>query len=173
MIYMNKYFTEPFKMWTESTNMFKNNADVSGYMQTFQKNLEAFAQAGKVNAENTQAFLRRNTEIMQKSAKEACEAAQDLCKKCNDPSEFTSKQQAYMKHAMKSALENSREYMDMLSKSSMEVFDILSKSFYNNVQEVSTATANAVHNAKNHVHNAADHVHNATDHVHTNNKKKA
>ena len=78
----HNFFNEPFKMWMDSTNMFKNNSDFNNYNQLFQKNYQAWVEAGKATVENAQSFMRRNAEMMQKSASEATEAAQDLCARC-------------------------------------------------------------------------------------------
>jgi phasin family protein len=111
-----------------------NNFDMNNVAGIVKKNAEAISNVNQVVADNTQAFFRRNAEIAQKSATDAFNMMKDIASSQN-PEHSLNKQQQYVKHAFENALSNTKELAEMVSKSSMEVFDMFGNKLSENVNE--------------------------------------
>jgi phasin family protein len=128
---MNNVFQDIFKNFSNGDNMcgYNNpffNFDAPNYNELMQKNLDAMMKAGQVSMENGQAIARRVAEIMQKQVGEIVEASRDIMSSQN-PENALQKQQNFIKAATNNAIADSKEVVEMTSKSVMEVYDIFSK----------------------------------------------
>jgi len=139
MTQYNNAFFDAFKQFADKdafANFQKNfnfgNQDSSQYSELAQKNLDAMMKAGQISAENAQAIMRRVGEVVQKQLGEATEAVRDIMSSSN-PEHAMQKGQQFAKNAATNAIHNSKEMVEMSSKSVMEVFDIYGKRFAENM----------------------------------------
>jgi phasin family protein len=124
--------------------MFNNNNqffnfETPNYSEAMQKNLDAMMKANQVSIENGQAIARRVGEIFQRNIGEAVEATREILSSQN-PETAMQKQQDYIKNVTSEVVANSKEVVEMASKSVMEVYDIYSKSFSDNAAAVAQNT---------------------------------
>lgn len=135
----NNMFFDAFKQYADKdayNNFFKNfnmnNFDAGNFTEMMQKNLDAMVKAGQISSENVQAIMRRVGEVAQRQYGEAVEATRDFMSSSN-PEQALQKQQQYLKSATTNAINNSKEMFEMGAKSMMEVYDIFSRRYQENV----------------------------------------
>lgn len=100
--------------------------DLNIFKGTMSKNMEALTAANQVWMEGMQAASRRNAEIAQNSAQKSFECIKD----CSVNPNMQEMQQAHsncMNDVIHNFTSNVREMMEMSSKASLEVYDILNK----------------------------------------------
>jgi phasin family protein len=136
---MNNNFFDNMKNMMDPQNFMQNmknmpNFDMNNMASMFKKNAEAMSNMSQVAAENVQAMVRRNAEIAQKSASDAFNMMKDMASS-NNPEHSMAKQQQYMKHAFENAMSNTKEMAEMMTKSGMEVFDMLGNKINENINE--------------------------------------
>lgn len=139
----NNPFVDMYKQFmdkNEFMNMQKNfsNFDMSQCSDVMKQNMDATMKASQVSAQNTQAIMKRAGEIAQKQIGEAIEAGRDVTSSQN-PEQAMQKQQQYISNLTSKSLANQREMLEMASKSIMEVYDIFSNKFNENMNNVSSS----------------------------------
>jgi phasin family protein len=135
---MNNMF-DNMKNFMDPQNFMQNmknipNFDMNNMGNMFKKNAEVFSNINQVAVDNAQAFMRRNTEIAQKAASDAFNMMKDISSSSN-PEHSMAKQQQYMKQAFENTMSNVKELSEMVTKSSMEVFDMVGNKINENMNE--------------------------------------
>ncbi|MDX2049620.1 MAG: phasin family protein [Rickettsiaceae bacterium] len=109
------------------TNHFQNMFfDQSHYNDAMQKNFDSFMKACQIGMDNGQAILKRMGEMAQKNITHAIEASKEALSSTS-PEQAWKKQQNYIQHTVDHAVSNTKEVMEMVSKSNMEVFEEFTK----------------------------------------------
>lgn len=108
------------------TEQFQTMFNMSGLAEAQRRNYEAFAAAGQIVAESTQAILRRQAELAQASAQEVIEASRAVVSS-GTPEAGIAKHAELSKHLFENGVENLREISEMMTKSSHEAFDVINQ----------------------------------------------
>lgn len=127
-----KFFLNPENM----INSLKNvpAVDFSSFANTVKNNAETLTAINQLTAESIQSLVRRSSEVFQKNASEMFEAIRETTTAGNIE-QAASRQQQYIKSNFKNSLENAKELMDMASKSTMEIFEVMGKSMIENLNK--------------------------------------
>lgn len=136
-------FAEAFKSFTDFSafNAQKTPAfDVNALISAQRRNAETLSTVNQVLTESFQAVIRRQAEIMQANASDMFQFVKEVTTS-NSPETATAKQTAFAKNAIESAISNTRELAQMVSKSSIEVFDVIGKRASENINEVANAAS--------------------------------
>tara|TARA_B100000315_G_C14338758_1_gene478626 strand:+ start:166 stop:600 length:435 start_codon:yes stop_codon:yes gene_type:complete len=103
------------------------------------KNLEAFSKAGRLAADGFEELIKRQGEMIKESAEEIDAAVKELT--TNGVPEFNPEKQAELaKAGVEQVAANTRELVELASKSGKKVFDVISKRTADSVSEIKTAT---------------------------------
>lgn len=129
----------PFADAFKSLGDFKPNFDFNAFLSTQKKNAEAFAAAGQVLTAGFQAVARRQAEIAQATAKNSLQLTKELFASAANPEASTAKQTEFAKEVVESGLSNTRELVELASKSSIEAFDLINKRVAESISEFSDA----------------------------------
>lgn len=119
-------------------NMF--NYDPAHFNEVNQKNFDAMLKASQITMENSQAIARRVGEIFQRQVADSVEATKDLFS-VHNPEQAMHKQQNFAKSFANDSIANSKEVVEMASKSVIEVYDIFTKRAAENLNSAKKATA--------------------------------
>ena len=130
-------FKDAFKVFGELPN--NKTFDVNPLIQAQRRNSEAFSAVSQVFTESVQAVIRRQAEIMQAGTTEMLQLVKDVAASPN-PEATVATQTAFAKNSFENALSNTRELAEIVSKSSIEVFDVLSQKLSENVSESLSAS---------------------------------
>jgi phasin family protein len=109
------------------------NMDMEGVMAMQRRNTEAFTHMGQTAMNAMQAFMNRQTEVMQKNMSDMFNMTKDM--NMSSPEQSMSKQMHYVKHLMEQGMSNARESAEMVSKLSLDMFDKFSKRMSDNMSE--------------------------------------
>ncbi|HWV95651.1 MAG TPA: phasin family protein [Xanthobacteraceae bacterium] len=110
----------PLFDFTKMLEQFKiPGVDFSAIIERERKNIEALAEANRVAFEGWQALIRRQSEILQESMRQAMADAQQ--------ENALSKRAELAKERFEGALNNMRELAEMATKSQKDAFDIVRK----------------------------------------------
>ncbi len=103
------------------------------------KNLEAFSKASRLAADGFEELINRQGEMIKESAEEIDAAVKELT--TNGVPEFNPEKQAELaKAGVEQVAANTRELVELASKSGKKVFDVISKRTADSVSEIKTAT---------------------------------
>lgn len=108
--------------------------DMNPLLQAQRRNAEVFSAVSQVITESVQAIARRQAEILQAGTTEMLQLAKDVAAS-SSPETAMATQTAFAKTNFENSLSNTRELAEIVSKSSIEVFDVLSKKLSENVDE--------------------------------------
>lgn len=106
------------------------------------KNVEALTAANQAVAEGAQAVIRRQVEIAQSNAEGALNLMKEVYAS-KSPEASIAKQAEFAKKVFESSLANTRELVEMASKSGAEAAEIISKQFVSGVEEISKVSKKA------------------------------
>lgn len=126
----NNPFADLFKAWTECKVPNTSSLpafDWEQWMATSRQNLEAIAVMNQVFVEGAQAVARRQTQIAQNCAEESLRLVKDLLASANSPEASIARQAEFVKQSVESAINNSKELVEMASKSNIEAIDVFNK----------------------------------------------
>jgi phasin family protein len=142
----NNPFMDGFKMFTDG-NMFSNNKmmqmfDMNQMMTIQRRNAEMMSAANQSIAENMQALMRRQAEVMQSGAADMFQMVKEIAISPN-PEVGMSKTANFTKNSFENAMSNTREMAEMAVKSGMEMFDMMSKRMADNMSECSNVCMSA------------------------------
>lgn len=116
--------------------------DTDALMDAQKKNLETFGKAGKLMADGFEELVKRQGEMIKESVEEFDTAVKGLTE--NGLPEFSPEKQAEVAQAAaEQVAANTRELLDMASKSGKKVFDLVSKRAADSVSEIKTAAPTA------------------------------
>ena len=124
------------------TDMFKNSLDVNQLFTTGRRNAEAASAANQVVVESVQTISRRGAEVARANIDNVIKVSKDLMTS-GTPETAISKQTDLMKAFFENTLSNLREVSELVTKSSFEAFDILSRRQAESLEEISKASCNA------------------------------
>jgi phasin family protein len=126
----NNNFTDAMKMFINPDylmNAMKQMPapDFSHASESMKKNTKTLAVATQIATESAQSLIRRSAEIAQNHVTESLKVMQDMTSATN-PEQAVARQQEFVKEAVENAIANTKEIIDMTSKSAMEMFHTLS-----------------------------------------------
>jgi phasin family protein len=126
MSIQNNPFAETFKMFMDGSmlNYGKSAMDGSNIAAMQRRNAEVWSNASQLATATMQALMHRQAEIFQSNASEAFQFAKDMAVS-PDPEASMGKQANYAKNLLENNLANARELAEMMTKSSLELFDLL------------------------------------------------
>lgn len=129
--FMNQETISKYMKWTPNmdfnsvTNMFKESSEVmSSTSQLISDSLQSVAKRGADS-------FQKNTSEMFSTMKEAISAG--------DMDQVTNCQQNYLRSAVENNINNAKEILDITSKSSMEILDVLERNFTKTLNKTSKA----------------------------------
>jgi len=132
----SNFFNDGLKEMMNTENFTKycnpNYFDFSKLSANIKKNSEAIQEASNVAAESIQSMVKRGTEIAQDSAANAINAMKEIATSTN-AEQAIARQQQFVQHLVREAVNNTKEMVDTASKSAMEVFDKISKHAHENM----------------------------------------
>lgn len=99
--------------------------DLSSFTSTMKNNAELFTKVNQIVAENAQHMVTRGIEMIQQGASEAVEVAKNSMS-TDDMEQAASRQQQYISSTVKNSIDNSKEMMDIVAKSTTDIFQLLS-----------------------------------------------
>lgn len=111
----NKYFESVQKMF-----------DPSQAAEAQRRGIEAVTAANQALSEGVQAISRRQADLVQASVQDALEASRAAISS-GTPEAGLEKQAALVKNLFEGGVENLRESIETLTKSSFEAFDVINK----------------------------------------------
>jgi len=98
---------------TSLTNMVKNNSD-------------AITSTNQIASESIQSIMKRGAEGLQKNATDMFNSMKDAVS-AGDVEQIAACQQKYIKSTLENNINNTKEVLDIASKSSMEILDTIGK----------------------------------------------
>ncbi|MFV9875947.1 MAG: phasin family protein [Rickettsiales endosymbiont of Dermacentor nuttalli] len=130
-------FSEVFKSFSDWSNFNPNKVcpvDVNSLASIQKRNTETISHANKLFTENVHSIMRRNTEIAQENAADLFHLIKDVVVSPNH--EYTmSKQAEFVRSAFESTVKNAKELTEMVTKSTMELFDLVGHTVSENLKE--------------------------------------
>jgi phasin family protein len=98
--------------------------DFNKIKDTCKKNAEAMASTTQMIAESIQTLCRRSGEIAQDQMTASLNAMKDIASASN-PEQAMTRQQEFIKSALEDGVSNTKEMIDLTSKSAMEIFTLI------------------------------------------------
>lgn len=108
--------------------------DFSSFTGTVKKNAEVLTTTNQMAAESIQAIAKRSAEVFQNNATDMFNAVKNMVS-VQDLEQAAACQHDYVKSAFENSINNTKELMDMASKSSMEIFGVVGKNMTENVSK--------------------------------------
>lgn len=138
--FMN-FFNENLKESMNPENFAKQMKEFQGFdlskvSEVAKKNAEVFSEAAQVAAESAQSLVRRGVEIVQNNASNIFNTMKEVASSAN-PEQAVARQQQFAQSFVKETVNNTKEMLDMASKSAMEVFDRVSQHNCNHMSSCS------------------------------------
>jgi phasin family protein len=109
-------------------------ADFSSFSNMIKKNAEVITAANQLAAESAQSILKRTAEVFQSNATELFNAMRENSN-TSDPEQLRTRQQELIKNSFSSSVNNANEILDMAIKSTKEIFQVVTNSMSENVNE--------------------------------------
>jgi phasin family protein len=100
----------------------------------FNRNTETISSIAQIISKNTQNLMRKNAEMMQESTSSMFDMFKDMSKNAS-PEQLMHKAQESMRDGFDNAISNSKGLAESVTKTSMEVFDLVSKRASENIHE--------------------------------------
>ena len=126
---------------TEVSKMFAGftfpGFDVEALMATQRKNLEAFTQANQLAVAGFQALAKMQVELTRAAMDQASTLVRDWAE-TSAPEVKLQKQAEFAKQALEKGVSNTRELVELASKTQTEAFDVLNKRFTESVDEMTS-----------------------------------
>ena len=111
------------------TNAMKNpsSVDYSVFTDSMKKNAEILTNTNQKLNENIQSLTKKNTELLQSKASEMFVAIKDAFS-TGDVKKVAESQNEYVKSTIENSVNNAKEIIDLTSKASIEIFNLISQS---------------------------------------------
>ncbi|MBP7190039.1 MAG: phasin family protein [Rickettsiaceae bacterium] len=143
-------FTETVKMFMNPdyfTNAIKQvpAPDFTHVTESAKRHTKAFSSTTQVATESVQSLMRRYAEIAQSQINDSLRLLQNMTSSTN-PEEAVAHQQEYLRDSVDVAIANTKEIIDMASKSAMEMFNIVSAKV---AEDVNHSLKSCCHGNKN------------------------
>lgn len=110
--------------------------DFSSVSDMIKKNSEAVASANQMVAESFQSIAKRGSDNFQKNATEMFNSVREAVS-AGDMEQLNKSSQKYWKQAIENNINNTKEILDVASKSSMEILDVVGKNMTENINQAS------------------------------------
>lgn len=129
----NNAFAEAFKGFQD----FKMpNVDFNGLFSAGRRNAEAFTAANQAVTDGLQKAAKRQAEIAQRNLEDALSFVKEVTGS-KSPEASAQKQAQFVKKAAEEMVTNAREIMEIVSKSSTQASEVLSKRLNQAISEIS------------------------------------
>jgi phasin family protein len=109
--------------------------DAGSLMSAHQRNVETLTAANQAIADSFQAIARRQSEIMRGYMEELATAIKEVVS-AGSPEASAQRQAEFAKKTMESAVQHMREFAEMTSRSSSEVFEMVNKQVMTNLDQL-------------------------------------
>lgn len=116
--------------------------DTKSVVDSARKNTQAMNDAMKLCGENSQAFMKRCTEIMSQLVEDQSALAKEIMSE-GSPEQKIAKQAEMMRKNYERSVTNLRELSDMLNKSNTEASDLINKRVTASFSEIKSMLENA------------------------------
>ena len=113
--------------------------DMDSMMAAHKRNLETLTAANQAIADSFQAIAKRQTEIMRDYMESLSTAIKEVVS-AGSPEASAQKQAEFAKKTMENAVQNMREFAEMTSRSSGEVFEMVNRQVMSNMDDMKSAT---------------------------------
>lgn len=140
--FQNNPFLEAFNQFNPFANAKASPFDMSALLTAQRRNAETISAVNQATADSMQALLRRMAEIFQNNTGEVLQFIKEVSTSSN-PEATVARQVAFTKHAYENAITNTKELAEIFSKSNMELFDLVSKRFVENMGEAANVSKKA------------------------------
>ena len=127
---------EGFKM--PGINGMSGFGDVDGLMSAHRRNMETLTAANQAIADSFQAITKRQTEILREYMENLAAAIKDVVS-AGSPEASAQRQAEFAKKTMENAVQHMREFAEMTSRSSGEVFEMMNRQVMQNLDEIKRA----------------------------------
>lgn len=127
-------FMNPENFMKSMKNMPMPGADLSNMSNIMKETSEAFASSGQMATESMQSIMKRGADSFQKNTTELFNSMKDAVSAGN-VEQIVSCQQKYLKNSMENNLNNTKEAIEMGSKSAMEILDVMGKNLGENINK--------------------------------------
>ncbi|WPY01187.1 Phasin family protein [Candidatus Trichorickettsia mobilis] len=98
--------------------------DFSSFTNGVKKNTEILTTANQLASDSAQVMVKRSAEALQNSASEMFNTVKEILS-AENIEEAAACQQQYIKSAIENSMNNSKEIVDMMTKASMEIFQLM------------------------------------------------
>ncbi len=114
-------------------NNFRNMEalNISVFSDMLRKNMESFAAANQMVNDSLQSIMKRGNDSLQKNTSEMFSSMREAVAS-GDVEQLNSSSQRFMKNSVDNNVRSSREIVEVAAKSSMEILDLIGKSFNEN-----------------------------------------
>ena len=134
--------TDIFKMWGD----FKAPAfDLNNFFSAQRRNLETLTAANQIIAEGFQNATRRQADLARSNFEQAIKVSREMAS--GAPEMNPSKQAELAKSQFEKGMHSMREFVEMVTKPSLEAFDLLNKRLVENFEELSETASTATKKA--------------------------
>ena len=123
------------------------NVDFNGVFSLIRRNAEALTAANQAGAEGLQKAVKRQAEIAQSNIEAALSFVKEVTG-AKSPEASAQKQAQFAQKAAEELVSNTREILEIVSKSSTQAGEVLSKRFNQAISEISDITGQAAPKAK-------------------------
>lgn len=152
MFNFNNPFMDVMKLF--NNNNFVNQAksmmqsiDLNNVSSIQRRNTETMINANQMIAENAQAIMQRQIEIIQKESQSLFDAQKENVSNNNIESNID-KSANFVKNIFDNSIDNTRELIERITKSNMELYDYLTKRLSENISELNNTAQNVTNNVK-------------------------
>lgn len=130
-------FLKPMMNQQFFTNSMKDlpQMDFSSFTNMVKKNTESLTTTNQMISDNLQSIVKRSAEVFQNNANEMFQSLQQAVS-AESPTQASVHQQEYIKNSFTNSINNTKEIMDMVSKSSMELFESVGKNVSEQVHNI-------------------------------------
>jgi phasin family protein len=120
--------------------------DLNNVATIQRRNTETMINANQMIAENTQAIMQRQAEIIQKESQNLFDIQKDASS--NNIESNMDKGANFVKNMFDNSIDNTRELIERITKSNMELYDYLTKRLSENISELNNTAQNVTNNVK-------------------------
>lgn len=107
------------------TKCFSSTLDMSKVQETMKETTETVQKIAQVAVESAQAMMTRTNQMAQDTAKNLTKSVKEVAS-AKDPNEAIALQRRLVQDSVSEAFSNANEVLNMLSKSTMELFKMMS-----------------------------------------------
>ena len=128
---MKSYMNPEFLMNSMKNPSFMNN---SSFTDSMKKNAEILTNTNQKLNDHIQSLAKKNAELLQSKATEMFSTIKDAIS-TGDVKKIAESQNEYVKSTIENSMNNAKEIIDLTSKASIEIFNIINQSMTANIQK--------------------------------------